>query len=72
MGVSAQAGGVQGSGPTVAGVAPGGLKAADPERYGTLDHPGDAFSYDIFTQVGRAVAGDSGAEPARRPRSRSA
>ncbi len=63
VGVSAQVGGVQGSGPTVAGVAPGGLKAADPERYGTLEHPGDAFSYDIFTQVGRAVAGDSASRP---------
>jgi hypothetical protein len=63
VGVSAQAGGVQGGGPTVAGVAPGGLKSADPERYGTLEHPGDAFSYDIFTQVGRAVAGDSALSP---------
>jgi hypothetical protein len=62
--VSAQAAGVQGGGATpVAGVAPGGLKAADPERYGTLEHPGDAFSYDIFTQVGRAVAGDSALSP---------
>jgi hypothetical protein len=63
VGVSTQAGGVQGGGQTVAGVAPGGLKAADPERYGTLEHPGDAFSYDIFTQVGRAVAGDSALSP---------
>jgi hypothetical protein len=33
-----------------------GLPAWDPERYGTLHHPGDAFSYDIFTQVARAVS----------------
>jgi hypothetical protein len=32
-----------------------GLKATDPERYGTLVHPGDAFSYDIFSQVGRVA-----------------
>ncbi|MEH6571154.1 MAG: alpha/beta hydrolase domain-containing protein [Halioglobus sp.] len=27
------------------------LKAVNPARYGTLNHPGDSFSYDIFTQV---------------------
>ena len=26
-----------------------------PERYGVLHHPGDAFAYDIFTQVARAL-----------------
>jgi hypothetical protein len=31
------------------------LKARDPERYGSLDHPGDPFSFDIFTQAARAV-----------------
>lgn len=34
-----------------------GLRNIDPERYGTLDHPGDDFSYDIFTQVARALRG---------------
>ncbi|NIR39083.1 MAG: hypothetical protein GWN07_31985, partial [Actinobacteria bacterium] len=33
----------------------GGLVNADPERYGTLAHPGDGFAFDIFSQVGRAV-----------------
>lgn len=32
-----------------------GLKALDPDRYGTLSHPGDGYSFDIFTQVTRAV-----------------
>jgi hypothetical protein len=27
----------------------------NPARYGDLEHPGDAFAYDIFTQVGRAA-----------------
>jgi hypothetical protein len=37
------------------------LKQADPERYASLMHPGDSFSYDIFTQVTAAVrAGNSG------------
>jgi hypothetical protein len=34
-----------------------GLKALDPERYGSLEHPGDGYSFDIFTQVARAVRG---------------
>jgi hypothetical protein len=31
------------------------LKEWDPERYGELSHPGDAWSYDIFTQAARAL-----------------
>jgi hypothetical protein len=34
---------------------PMGLLTWDPERYGSLLHPGDAYSYDIFTQAARAV-----------------
>jgi hypothetical protein len=50
MGVSAQKVGVEG-GPSLVGMgAP--LKKANPERYGRLNHPGDAFSYDIFSQAG--------------------
>ena len=51
VGVSAQAVGVNGfPGPEAAG-----LRQWDLERYGSLNHPGDAYSYDIFTQAGRAV-----------------
>ncbi|MET0627613.1 MAG: alpha/beta hydrolase domain-containing protein [Acidimicrobiia bacterium] len=32
-----------------------GLRQWDPERYGSLHHPGDAFSYDIFSQVARRL-----------------
>jgi hypothetical protein len=67
VGVSAQQVGVEGgpvavSTPAAAGIAGQGLEALDPERYGGLDHPGDAFSYDVFSQVGRAVraTGDGG------------
>lgn len=50
--VSAQIVGIEGSeGSTL----PLALKLADPERYGDLNHPGDSFSYDIFTQVSAAV-----------------
>ena len=34
---------------------PMGLKAWDAHRYGSLSHPGDSYSYDIFAQAGRAV-----------------
>ena len=44
-----------------------GLVVRDPERYGTLDHPGDAYAFDIFTQAGAAVAA-SGIRGRRRPR----
>ena len=39
-----------------------GLKKIDPARYGTLEHPGDGFSYDIFTQVGARAAHRRGPE----------
>jgi hypothetical protein len=32
-----------------------GLPAADPDRYGSMHHPGDRYCYDIFTQAARAV-----------------
>jgi hypothetical protein len=51
VGVSAQKAGIDGG-----GLVPGmPLKQADPERYGGLDHPGDAFAYDIFAAVGRSL-----------------
>jgi hypothetical protein len=68
VGLSAQAQGVEG-GDTLLDVAidpeaaaesgvdadVSGLVNIDPARYGTLAHPGDAFAYDIFAQVGRAA-----------------
>jgi hypothetical protein len=62
IGVSAQLIGVEGGPVLVTVAAPGvpdvtgkGLKTIDPDRYGSLSHPGDGYSYDIFTQVARAV-----------------
>lgn len=65
VGVSAQAVGVQGSSaPTASSALPaGGLLAADPERYGTLSHPGDSYSYDIYSQAGQAVRGAGPVKP---------
>jgi hypothetical protein len=31
------------------------LKSQDPKRYAALCHPGDAFSYDIFSHAGRVI-----------------
>ena len=51
VGVSAQKVGIDGfPGPQAAG-----LRQWDPERYGSLKHPGDDYSFDIFAQAGRAV-----------------
>lgn len=55
VGVSAQRVGVEGGSRFGSG---GALKSANPARYGGLSHPGDAFSFDMFTQAGRVV--DSG------------
>jgi hypothetical protein len=52
VGVSAQLGGIEGEdGATT----PFSLKSIDPDRYGSLVHPGDSFSYDIFSQVSEAI-----------------
>lgn len=59
-GVSAQRAGIDGGG-LVEGAH---LKKADPDRYGGLSHPGDALSYDIFSQAGRALAATPGLLPA--------
>ncbi|MGW9263841.1 alpha/beta hydrolase domain-containing protein [Gordonia terrae] len=57
VGVSAQYVGVEGGAGSV-GVDTGAqqsLATKDPERYAGLRHPGDAYCYDIFSSVGRAV-----------------
>jgi Alpha/beta hydrolase domain len=51
VGVSAQAAGLR------------AVKAADPQRYAPLNHPGDSFSYDIYSQVGRLVRRPGAVDP---------
>ncbi len=64
VGVSAQAVGVNGGKPIIPGTpAGGGLVKDDPERYGTLAHPGDSFAYDMFTQAATALVSHSGVAP---------
>lgn len=53
VGVSAQKVGVEG-GQSLGGVGVP-LKKAQPQRYGVLNHPGDPFSFDIYSQAGAAV-----------------
>jgi len=51
VGVSAQKVGIDGGG-LVPGIP---LKTANAERYASLVHPGDAFSFDIYSTVARAL-----------------
>jgi hypothetical protein len=75
IGMSAQRVGVMGGPVLVEGIddprallAGKGLRGIDPTRYGSLDHPGDGFSFDMFTQVARAIRSGSasgGQQPQR-------
>jgi Alpha/beta hydrolase domain len=56
VGVSAQRAGIEGGGVLdVPGVQVRALKQWDPGRYGDLVHPGDQYSYDIYSQAAQAV-----------------
>jgi len=61
VGVSAQYVGVEG------GASPLGLdlslKKINPGRYGALSHPGDSFSYDMFSQAAAAIRTPGGIPP---------
>ncbi len=52
VGVSAQEVGIIGR---EGAIVPLALQLADPIRYAALSHPGDSYSYDIFSQAGAAV-----------------
>lgn len=54
VGVSAEKVGVEG-GQSVWGLPSVPLKELDPERYASLSHPSNRFSYDIFSQAGRLL-----------------
>jgi len=42
---------------------PQGLRTWDPGRYASLEHPGDRYSYEIFTQAAVAVGPDRTTQP---------
>jgi Alpha/beta hydrolase domain len=59
VGISAQRVGVEGAdGASPPGFEMPALKTGDAARYGSLAHPGDDFSFDIFTQAARLVGPD--------------
>jgi hypothetical protein len=60
--VSAQKVGIDGGGFQLPGGLPA-LKAWDPQRYGSLVHPGDPYSYDIFSQAGKALKTPGAVDP---------
>jgi hypothetical protein len=65
VGVSAQKASIEGGANIVGvpGTPQGGLRGTNPERYGALHHPGDAFAFDMFSQIGRAIRGDAKPKP---------
>jgi hypothetical protein len=70
VGVSAQEVSIEGGDALIAvpGVPPEALlplKQWDPERYAPLDHPGDDYAYDLFTQIGALVQGRAPTTPLR-------
>jgi hypothetical protein len=70
VGVSAQATGVEGGGavlevPGVPEVALLPLQQWDPDRYADLVHPGDEYSYDIYSQVAALVRRPGEVDPLR-------
>lgn len=65
VGVSVQSAGIEGGGLASFSFP---LRTMNAERYGSLQHPGDAFAYDIFSQAGRLARSGrlfGGREPER-------
>lgn len=54
VGVSAQRVGIEG-GKNILSIPDMSLKKTNPQRYGQLHHPGDAYSFNIFSQAARLV-----------------
>ena len=62
VGVSAQRVGIEGGSSPIPGLNLS-LKSVNPQRYGSLSHPGDSFSYDMFSQVAQAIRHPTGVDP---------
>ena len=64
VGVTAQQVGVTGGAKLpIPGYNPKGLVDQNPSRYQTLHHPGDQYSYDIFSQAAQAILHPDGPSP---------
>ncbi len=61
VGVSVQAAGIEGSSGSLGASAgqAGGIKGADLARYGSLNTPGDSYSYSMYEQAGAAIHRDA-------------
>lgn len=62
VGVSVQEAGIDGAGFNI-GAGHYDLKTINPTRYGSLVHPGDKYSFDMFSQVSQAVLHPVGTDP---------
>jgi hypothetical protein len=60
VGVSAQKVGIDGSPNALVNLS---LKSVNMARYGSLLHPGDTYSYDMFSQVAAAIRSSTGVHP---------
>jgi hypothetical protein len=67
VGVSAQSVGVHGGQSLMGTDSEMSLTQVDPERYGSLSHPGDVFSFDIYSQAGAVSRGAPGTALAELP-----
>jgi hypothetical protein len=66
VGLSAQALGITGQGGfkiPIPGYNPVSLRVQNPARYRSLSHPGDDYSYDIFSQAAQAIWRPKGPNP---------
>lgn len=63
VGVSAQEAGIDGNSSIDISVVKLPLRKIDPVRYSSLHHPGDTYSYDIFSQAAQAVRHPQGIDP---------
>lgn len=62
LGVSVQALGIVGGPPLIdTGVPVKGIRDTNPQRYGSLVHPGDQYAFDIYSQIAAAVRSPGGA-----------
>jgi hypothetical protein len=63
VGVSAQVVGVEGGGFSLSSSPDAvALKKGDPERYASLKHPGDSYSFDIFSKAAEVIRTPAGAD----------
>ena len=58
VGVSAQKVGVDGGMAATSAAFGTSMAKYDPERYGSLSHPGDMYSYDMYTQAAKVIKGE--------------